>query len=235
VTRSSRLLQQQLTVDLQQSVEEYWRDRIERHLCDEYLGIPLLKFPEDLRVYEQLLWETRTNVVVELGSHLGGSALWFRDRLRTFQRYDRIREPMVISIDVETARACESAATVDSSLESITFLEHDVLDPKLYERVRQVVPEDAMCLVVEDTAHTYETTRAALESLAPLVRPGGLFVVEDGCVDVEQLRVDRAWPRGVLAAIHDFLESAVGANFSMRKDLERYGITCHVNGYLERR
>ncbi len=33
------------------------------------MGVKLLKCPEDLRVYEYLLWLTRANVVVELGQN----------------------------------------------------------------------------------------------------------------------------------------------------------------------
>ena len=43
----------------------------------------MLKFPEDLRVYEHLLWQTAPSTVIEVGVKDGGSALWFRDRLRT--------------------------------------------------------------------------------------------------------------------------------------------------------
>ena len=68
---------------LEAPLRDYWLDRVRQHMQDSYLGVPLVKFPEDLRVYEHLLWRSRTNVVIELGTFRGGSALWFRDRLRT--------------------------------------------------------------------------------------------------------------------------------------------------------
>src|SRR5262249_33557648 len=83
--------------------------------------------------------------------------------------------------------------------------------------------------------HMYETTRAALEGFARFVPPGGFFVVEDGCVDVEELRPDDRWPRGVLRALDEWLESPAGAGFVVRRDLEPYGIPCHPRGSLQRR
>jgi cephalosporin hydroxylase len=88
--------------------------------------------------------------------------------------------------------------------------------------------------VVEDSAHVYATTIAALHGFARFVEPGGWFVVEDGCVDVEELRVSDDWPRGVIPAIDDFLASPDGAGFRRRRDLELYGLTCHRDGYLQR-
>ena len=110
----------------------------------------------------------------------------------------------------------------------------DVLDPELPARVGRLLPTDARCFVVDDSAHTYESTLAALEGFAPLVASGGYFVVEDGCVDVEELRVADTWPRGVLPAVRDWLAGPAGSEFVQRPDLERYGVSCHPGGFLQR-
>lgn len=89
--------------------------------------------------------------------------------------------------------------------------------------------------MVEDSAHTRFTTTAALRGFSRFVSPGSFFVVEDGCVDVEAMRVSDDWPRGVLPALHDWLETPAGAEFVVRRDLELYGISCHPRGYLQRR
>ncbi len=60
---------------------ELWRWRIAQHHRDRYAGVPISKFPEDLRTYEQIIWERRPQVVVEVGVQYGGSTLWLRDRL----------------------------------------------------------------------------------------------------------------------------------------------------------
>ena len=91
-----------VAVDLHEpALRDYWRRRAEQHAHDSYAGVPLAKFPEDLRVYEHLLWLDAPDTVVELGTLWGGSALWFRDRLAAMHRYGRIaREPIVISVDI---------------------------------------------------------------------------------------------------------------------------------------
>ena len=82
--------------------------------------------------------------------------------------------------------------------------------------------------------HTYETTMAALRGFSQFVPPGGFFVIEDGCVDVEELRVDPDWPRGVLPALHEWLASEPGQAFVVRRDLEAYGLSTNREGFLQR-
>ena len=108
----------------------------------------------------------------------------------------------------------------------------ELIDVPGLDRVVALVPPGARCMVIEDSAHEYDTTLASLRGLAHLVPRGGFFVVEDGCVDVEELRLDPAWPRGVLPAVHDWLTTEPG--FHVRRDLELYGVSCHPEGFLQR-
>ena len=178
-------------------------------MAHTYKGLPLLKFPEDLEVYERLIELSRPDVVIELGTHEGGSALWFRDRVA-----------QVISVN----------KTQTKDIDGVVLVEGDLLDPELPERVAQLIPDGSRCLVSEDSAHTYATTIAALNGFSRFVPAGGFFVVEDGCVDIEEQRLE-SWPRGVLPAIRDWLEG--NEEFRMRRDLEP-SVTTNPEGYLER-
>jgi cephalosporin hydroxylase len=220
---------------LEETVREYWLDRVRQHTGDRYAGVPISKFPEDLRVYEHLIWASRANVVIEVGAEHGGSALWFRDRLVSFARYRGGEEPRVISIDLDTATARRNLEAADPAFEEqIALVEADVTDPALPERISALLPTESRCLVVEDSLHVYETTAAALRGVARFVPEGGFFVVEDGCVDIEEMRASEDWPRGVLPAVRDWLASPEGSAFTLRRDLELYGVTCHPEGFLQR-
>jgi cephalosporin hydroxylase len=220
---------------LSDTLSDYWRRRLRQHHRDTYAGIVLKKFPEDLRTYEHLLWASRPSVVIEIGTLKGGSALWFRDRLRAMASYGRVSSYHVISIDAELDDARANLERVDPAWrETITLIEGDVCDTSLPARVEPHVPAGSECMVVEDTAHEYETTAAALQGFARFVSPGGFFVVEDGCVDVDELRLRDTWPQGVQPAVRDWLASAAGREFTPRRDLELYGISCHPGGFLQR-
>lgn len=219
---------------LSQTLRDYWLERVTSHTTDSYLGVPLSKFPEDLRTYEHLLWESRANVVVEAGSQWGGSALWFRDRLATLEHHGLIKNPKVISMDLDVSAARENLSWSSWNESDITFLAFDIRDDDVVAAVAEHLPAQARCLVIDDSAHTYETTLASLRHLSGFVPVGGYFVVEDGCVDIEAMRLTDEWPSGVLPAVDTWLAEAAGKRFTLRRDLERYILTCHPRGFLQR-
>ena len=132
------------------------------HFHDSYAGIPMTKFPEDLRIYEHLMWESRPDVVVEIGVQHGASSLWFRDRLRALEHYGRVRSPRVVGLDIDIAAAEHNLERTDPSWrESITLLQGDIRERTTIERVLAAVPQGATCLLIEDSAHEKDTTLAA--------------------------------------------------------------------------
>ena len=215
------------------AVRDYWRARAAQHTGDSYVGVPMSKFPEDLRVYEHLLWLAKPDVVIELGVQHGGSTLWLRDRLAAIERYTG-RPGKVIGVELHDEAARANIGRADPGWANITLLAGGRVRPGPARAGRRdSCPAGASCLVIEDTAHVYDTTRAALEGFAAFVPPGGFFVVEDGCVDDEELRFE-GWPRGVLPAVREWLETPPGGDFAVRRDLELYGVTCHPEGFLQR-
>lgn len=214
----------------------YWKARSDQLFADHYAGVLLMKFPEDLRVYEHLIWLMAPDAIIEIGTHSGGSALWFRDRMAAFERYGA-PPPRVITIDLAPHNAVSNieAADPDALNGEITVLTGDVTDPDLPAQVADMLPAGARCLVTEDSAHVAETTRAALEGFARFVPLGGWFVVEDGVVDDPNLRLSYDHQGGgVQGAVDDWLRSDAGSRFDLRRDLEIYGVTCHPHGYLQR-
>lgn len=233
---SSQFAQPAVAVTGEVPLRRYWRARLQQALTDKYLGVQMIKFPEDLKVYENLLWIDRVNTVIEIGTRSGGSTLWFRDRLETLQRIRRIaRPPQVISIDIDMKTARANIDAVDPHWqESVTLIEGDVCDPGVREQVASKLMPDARCLVIEDSAHIGATTQAALELYSDLVSVGGFFIVEDGVVDVDELRIDPNWPRGVLPALTQWLATPQGRRFQIHRELEVYGVTSHPLGFLQR-
>ena len=215
-------------------LRSYWFERHSQHNRDSYAGVLLRKFPEDLRVYEHLLWADRPNVVIEIGTLRGASALWFRDRLRMLVAYGLIADFRVITIDLDAESARPHLDKADPNWEqSVSLVSGDVCDEGLAARIAESLPREARCFVVEDSAHLYDTTMAALTGFSRFVPPGGFFIVEDGYVDVEAMR-RRGQPHGVLPAVADWLASPGGAEFTTRRDLELYGVTCFPKGVLQR-
>lgn len=141
----------------------------------------------------------------------------------------------MIGIDLDIGAARRNLRAADARYQkTITLVEGDVTDSELPDQVEALLPTGARCLVVDHSAHIAETTTAALRGFARFVPPGGFFVVEDGYVDLEELRFRDDLPRGVLPAVREWLQTAEGQQFRVREDLALYGITANPSGMLER-
>lgn len=166
------------------SVLEYWRSRIDSHLSDTYMGVPMLKLPEDLAMYEHIMYEAKVNVVVELGTGCGGSAMWFRDRLLTMELADHVDNIRVITVDIV------DRIQRGFHRNKIVGLYGDITDPDALGLVKSYLFPDDRVMVIEDSAHTYNTTYDALANYSDLVSVGSYFVVEDTYIDNIKLRPD---------------------------------------------
>ena len=133
-------------------------------------GINCMKNPFDFALYFKLIWDLRPGTIIEIGSNKGGSALWLADMCRTYDMPTKIW-----SIDIEKV--------TEVTDEKVTFLKGDalrlgdVLDPVRLSSMPKP------WLVLEDSAHLYETSIAVLEFFDAYFQPGDYIVVEDGNVD----------------------------------------------------
>src|SRR5271166_4298025 len=112
-TPSMLALPSPISLPLDATIRELWLARTRQHFEDSYAGVRMLQFPEDLRVFEHLLWLSRPNVVIEIGVQSGGSTLWFRDRLRALQQYGLEGEVRVIGIDIDISAAADALTSAD--------------------------------------------------------------------------------------------------------------------------
>lgn len=142
-----------------------------------------------------------------------------------------------MSVDRSVAAARSLLGEIDPDYgDTITLVESDIRDPALGDLVARALPDGARVLVVEDSAHKYDTTLAALTKFAHLVPLNGFFVVEDGHRDYPGMLPVEVTSRanGALAAMDEWLGSAPGRNFTVRRDVEKYLVTSNPRGWLQR-
>lgn len=182
-----------------------------------WMGVPALKNPLDAWIYQEILWEVKPAVVVEIGAYRGGSTLFLAHLL------DLIGAGEVVSIDRDRAR-------FQPVHPRIKGLEGDSCDPALRAQVFALVAGRS-CLVIHDGDHRAAAVLNDLRAYAPLVTPGSYLIVEDGVVDL--LPGDPAFGGlgpGPLAAVDAFLQEH--PEFAPDPSRERYLLTNNPRGFL---
>ena len=182
-----------------------------------YRDLPLLKNPFDLAIYPLLLAALKPRTLIEIGTHAGGSALWFADQVPGMRVY---------SVDLH--------APAGVTHPDVTFLEGDAHDlgAALTDSLLRSV--DRPLLVVEDSSHLATTTTAVLDFFDRWLRPGEYIVIEDGILTA--MRVADAYGGGPLRAVHEFLARTAGRYEIDRALCDTFGtnVTWNVDGYLRR-
>lgn len=192
-------------------------------LRTQYRQIPLYKSPFDLVLYLQLIARLRPNTIIELGSSSGGSALWFADMLSLHGI-----EPRIISVDNELTTRFKDPR--------IEFIKGDVmqLGEVLTNTFLERLPRP--WLVVEDSAHFYETCLEALRFFDRHLMSGEYMVIEDGVVAALPQAVYGRYQNGPNRAVARFLDEQAGR---YEVDLELcnfYGrnVTYNPHGWLRK-
>jgi cephalosporin hydroxylase len=179
---------------------------------NRFLGISTLQNPMDAWIVQELIAETKPDLIVEAGTYRGGSAL-----LWAMIQREVVPDGRVVTIDIEDQRDA-AAAEHPLARERVDFLLGSSTAPEIVAEVRRRA-EGRRVLVLLDSLHTADHVYEELRAYADLVPVGGYVVVQDTLV-------------GPIAAIERFL--AEKPDFVADRDRERFLVTNTVKGYLKR-
>jgi cephalosporin hydroxylase len=167
-----------------------------------------------------ILWEVKPDLVIEIGTHQGGSALYLADQL------DLNGKGEVHTIDIPANKNKESALA--RSHPRIHFFNEGFMN---YDD--SVLSSYTTILVIDDGSHQYRDALGALNKFAPFVSKDSYFIMEDGIVT--ELGREKEFGGGPQKAIREFLTG--NKNFIRDErwcDFFGPNATFNVNGYLKR-
>jgi cephalosporin hydroxylase len=184
-----------------------------------WMGVTMLKNPLDSWIYQEILFEVRPDILIEIGSWDGGSTLYFAHLMDLMGRGE------VLSVDIDRSR-------FRVKHERIRTLTGSSISPEVLRGVAEACSGKSV-LIIHDADHSKEAVLADLEAYAPLVSLGSYFVVEDGIIDI--FEPDDVLGRangGPLAAVEEFLLQR--KDFVVDAKRERYLLTYNPRGFLKR-
>ncbi len=180
-----------------------------------WLGIPAQKCPLDLFVYQEILCQTRPEVIVETGTAAGGSALFLATLC------DLLGQGEVLTVDI--ADRCQARHP------RLTQIIGSSTDPAVIAQVQQrVAGRPAMVLL--DSDHSQAHVLQELRAYSPLVPVGGYIVVED--TNIHGHPVGWQYPAGPTEAVREFLRDR--DDFVVDRGREKQLLTLNPGGYLRR-
>jgi cephalosporin hydroxylase len=183
------------------------------------MGIRAAKNPFDAWMYQEIIYEIKPEVIVEIGSAEGGSALYFANLL------DILGKGEVISIDI-------SRSGYKAKHPRIREITGDSSGPETIAKVAGFCSNKSV-LVVHDGGHSHEQVLKDLRSYSKFVSVNSYFIVEDGIIDLFKPEDGiGSYEDGPLVAIDEFLKN--NPNFVVDEEKERYILTYNPRGFLKR-
>jgi len=186
-----------------------------------WMGIKTAKCPMDMWVYQELMFQLKTDLFIETGTLQGGSALFFA------QMFDLMGKGKVITIDIDG----DNNNSNRPKHPRIKYITGSSIDPDIVAGLIPDVEAAESVMVMLDADHRAPFKLQELQLYSPLVTAGSYIIAEDSCFDEFP-----AWPEygpGPAAAITEFIEG--NDEFEIDRSPERHMITFSPRAFLKKK
>jgi cephalosporin hydroxylase len=213
----------------------------------DWLGRPIIQYPEDMVAIQELIWKVKPTLVVETGIAHGGSLVLSASMLAMLDYCEAVEagttlDPRksrrrVVGIDIDIRSHNRSAIEEHPLSGLITMVEGSSVDRHVIDEVHQLAAGHETVMVFMDSNHTHEHVLGELNAYAHLVTKGSYCVVFDTFVEDMPPKYfpDRPWDKGdsPKTAVREYLKSH--SEFEIDKSIDnKLLISVAPDGYLHR-
>lgn len=188
-----------------------------------FLGVGTIQNPMDMWVKQELIYEVKPDLIIEAGTHRGGSALYYATLLEHVNPNAK-----VVTIDIESK--VTKAREYPIFQKTCECLLGDSTSPEIVAQVRERAAGKKV-MVILDRMHRRDHVLKEMELYAPLVSVGSYLFVED--TDVNGHPVMPNYGPGPFEAVQEFMKNH-GREFIIDRSHENLGFTLHPSGLLKR-
>jgi len=179
-------------------------------------GIPVQKCPLDLWQIQEIIYETRPDIIIESGTGLEGSTLFMADICSL------IGHGKIITIDIFKPSSLLN--------DRIMFVQGSSTSEEVVNRVTQLIPSGSSVMVNLDSDHHKDHVLKELRIYSKLVTVGNYLILEDTNINNPVLP---GWGEGPREALDEFLKE--NHDFIIDKSRERFLLTFFPGGYLKKK
>lgn len=188
----------------------------------QWLGVPIYQSVFDLFNIAEIVFITKPQIIIEIGTNKGGFALFLASLLNLME----MKEGFVIAIDKKPKPEINHPLG-----RQIVFVQGDSLAYGTILKVKYQCNNDKTIMLLLNSNHKMEHVLQEIAAYSPLVSVGHYMIVQDGCVNNHPV-MPKFGP-GPYEAVEEFIKG--NNEFIIERNWEeKHLCTFHPNGYLRR-
>jgi len=184
----------------------------------KYMGIPCFQNPMDMWIIQEIIFETRPNIIIECGSFMGGTSLFLAHLLDNVNIDGR-----VFSIDVEN-----KSRTNHSKITKLIGMSTSAM---IFRQISDVIEDSDKVMVILDSDHRTENVLKEMQIYSNIVTSGCYMVVMDSNLGGNPVNIPEIGA-GPMKAIEAFLK--LDDRFEIDITREKFYFTFAPSGWLRR-
>ncbi|MGB3683216.1 MAG: CmcI family methyltransferase [Rubrobacteraceae bacterium] len=180
-------------------------------------GVPVWKCPLDLWIYQEIIFDSKPDVIIETGTAFGGSASFLASMC------DLVGHGKVITIDLEDREGRPRH-------ERIQYVRGSSTSGEVFEQVERSTAGADKTLVILDSDHRKQHVLEELEMYKQFVEKGSYIIVEDTNVNGHPVLPN--FGPGPMEAVESFLKK--NEDFIVDDGKEKFYMTFNPRGFLKK-
>lgn len=199
----------------------------------KWMGRPIIKFPNDIVMQQEIMWDIKPDLIIETGIAHGGSIVFSASVLEMMG----ISNGHVLGIDIDIRKHNRELIETHPMMKRITMIEGSSTSENVVTQIREIVKDHKCIMVILDSLHTHEHVLKELRIYSDFVTVGSYLLLPDTFIELfpNGYFKNRPWDVGnnPMTALHVFLSE----NNKFLIDRERIAklmITEGFDGYLKK-
>jgi len=144
-----------------------------------WMGRPIIKFPSDMVIQQELMWQIKPDLIIETGIAHGGSIIFSA----AMQQMMSIPDARVIAVDIDIREHNRAEIESHPMAKHITMVQGSSVAPEIFAQVKELAKDAKKVMVILDSNHTHQHVYDELKLYADLVTVGSYCILPDTFIE----------------------------------------------------
>lgn len=195
-----------------------------------WLGEPILQFPQDMFALQEIIYKTKPEYIIEVGVAWGGSLLFYSTVMEI------IGGKKIIGVDIYIPEDLKKRIFSHGLISKrIVLINGSSIEEKVVNKINKIIDGSKKVLVILDSNHTHDHVFKELNIYSKFLSKGNYLVCGDTIIEDIPVQKHRSRPWGPgnnpKTAVNRFLKE--NHNFKIDHLIEnKLLFTCNPDGYI---